>query len=107
MEGKIAILGDTDFVMPFSALGADTFPVGLKEDEITQGAKKILDEEYALVIIPENIAKIAENVFSVKQNSPTPCVVIVPFTTEPEGFATQALGQALKLATGIDILQSD
>ena len=107
MQGKIAVLGDADFVMPFTALGADTFPVSQKEDEITQGAQKILDEKYALVIIPENIAEIAEKVFAVKQNSPTPCVVVVPFTTEPEGHATQALSRALKLATGIDILQSN
>jgi len=30
--------------------------------------------------------------------------VVVPFTTESEGFATEALGEVLKLATGIDIL---
>ncbi len=107
MEGKVAVLGEADFVMPFSALGMDTFPVSQSADEITASAQKILDEKYALVVVAENIAKTAEQVFSVRQNSPTPCVVVVPFTTEPEGLATQALGKTLKMATGIDILQNN
>lgn len=105
MEGKIAVLGDTDFVMPFSALGVDTYPVGLKAGDVDENAKKIIGERYALVVVAENIASEAEEVFSAYEDAPTPCIVVVPFTTESEGFATQALGQVLKMATGIDILQ--
>ncbi|HIJ51670.1 MAG TPA: hypothetical protein HPP66_00770 [Planctomycetes bacterium] len=105
MEGKIAVIGDTDFVMPFSALGLDTYATGDTPDDIAEKAKKIIDAKYALVVVAENIAPAVEEVFSAYQNAPTPCVVIVPFTTESEGFATQALGEVLKLATGINILQ--
>ncbi|HUS74170.1 MAG TPA: V-type ATP synthase subunit F [Sedimentisphaerales bacterium] len=105
MEGKIAVIGDTDFVMPFSALGLDTYATGDTADDITENAKKIIDAKYALVVVAENIAPAVEEVFSAYQNAPTPCVVVVPFTTESEGFATQALGEVLKLATGINILQ--
>ena len=106
MEGKIAVLGDTDFVMPFSALGVDTYPVGLTAGDIAENAKKIISEKYALVVVAENIASAAEEVFSDYEDTPTPCIVVVPFTTESEGFATQALGQVLKMATGINILQN-
>ena len=106
MEGKIAVLGDTDFVMPFSALGVDTYPAGETPEQLTESAEKIIAEKYALVVVAENIAPAAEQVFLAYANVPTPCVVVVPFTTESEGFATQALGKALKTATGIDILQS-
>jgi len=105
MEGKIAVIGDTDFVMPFSALGLDTYATADTADDITDNAKKIIDAKYALVVVAENIAPAIEEVFSAYQNMPTPCVVVVPFTTESEGFATQALGKVLKLATGINILQ--
>jgi len=106
MEGKIAVLGDTDFVMPFSALGVDTYPVGQTAQQINESAKKIIEGKYALVVVAENIAPAAEEVFSAYQDMPTPCIVVVPFTTESEGFATQALGEALKIATGINILQN-
>ena len=106
MQGKIAVLGDTDFVMPFSALGVDTYPVGLKAGDVAESAKKIVSEKYALAVVAENIAPEAEEVFSAYQNAPTPCVVVVPFTTESEGFATEALGKVLKMATGINIFDN-
>jgi vacuolar-type H+-ATPase subunit F/Vma7 len=105
MEGKIAVLGDTDFVMPFSALGLDTYATADTIDDITENANKIIEGKYALVVVAENIAPTAEEVFSDYHNTPTPCIVVVPFTTESKGFATQALGEVLRLATGINILQ--
>jgi len=105
MEGKIAVLGDTDFVMPFSALGVDTFAVEQTASEIAESARKIADENYALVVVAENIAPKAEEVFADYRDKPIPCIIVVPFTTESEGYATQALVQVLKMATGIDILQ--
>ncbi len=107
MEGKIAVLGDTDFVMPFSALGLDTYATADTADHITENADKIIEGKYALVVVAENIAPMAEEVFSNYQNTPTPCIIVVPFTTESTGFATQALGEALRLATGINILQDN
>ena len=107
MEGKIAVLGGTDFVMPFSALGVDTYPVGLTAGDVAENAQKIIDEKYALVVVAENIALTAEEVFSAYEDMPTPCIMVVPFTTESEGFATKALGEALKMATGINILQNN
>jgi len=106
MEGKIAVLGDTDFVMPFSALGVDTYSVGQTDKEIVESAERIISGKYALVVVAENIAPAVDEVFSACENLPTPCIVVVPFTTESEGFATQALGKVLKMATGINILQN-
>ena len=102
---KVAVLGDTDFVLPFSALGVDTYPVGRKTTDITESANRIISDKYALVVVAENIAPMTEEVFSDYQKTPTPCIVVVPFTTESEGFATQTLGEAIKMATGINILE--
>ena len=106
MEGKVAVLGDSDFVMPFSALGVDTFAVSAGSEAVVALAKKILAGRYALVVVAENIALAAQEVFESTTRKPTPCVVTVPFTTESEGFATKSLGRLLKMATGIDILQN-
>jgi len=105
-QARVAAIGDADFVMPFSTLGVDTFPVGQKEGDITENARKIVRSKYALVVVAENIAKAADEVFIEYENEPTPCTVVVPFTTESKGYATEALGKILKMATGIDIMQS-
>lgn len=107
MEGKVAVLGDVDFVMPFSALGFDTFPAGSASEERIKIAEKIIEDKYTLVVVAENIAPVVEETFAARQASPTPCVIVVPFTTEPKGFAVNALAKSLKMATGVDILQND
>ena len=107
MEGKVAVLGNSDFVMPFSALGLDTFPVSGQAEIVVNSAKEILAARYALVVVAENIAPAAREVFETAERKPVPCVITVPFTTESQGFATEALGKLLKMATGIDILQNN
>ena len=104
MEGKIAVLGGADFVMPFSALGLDTYAVEFDAAAVVKTAGEILKKHYALVVVAENVAALAGDVFEPTQRQAVPCVVIVPFTTGSEGFATQALGKLLKMATGINIL---
>lgn len=106
MEGKAAVLGSADFVMPFAALGLDTFATESDAAKVQEKAATILKEKYALVVLAENIARSAQVVFEEKAKDATPCVVVVPFTTEPEGIATEALGKMLKMATGINILKN-
>lgn len=106
MEGKAAVLGSADFVMPFAALGLDTFATEADAATVQEKAASILKEKYALVVVAENVARSAQVVFEEKAKDATPCVVVVPFTTEPEGIATEALGKMLKLATGINILKN-
>lgn len=107
VECNVAVIGDTDFVKPFSALGLDTYTAGQTHEQITENARKVVGGKYALVVVAENIAPMIEEVFSAYQDAPTPCIVVVPFTTESAGFATQNLGKVLKLATGINILQNN
>ena len=104
---KVAVLGNADFVMPFSALGVDTYSVGQTAEQILEGANKIIGDKYALIVVAENIAPMVEEIFSDYQDRPTPCIVVMPFTTEPTGVATKTLGETLKMATGINILQND
>jgi len=106
MEAKAAVLGNSDFVMPFSALGLDTFAVEVDVEQVTQTAQEIIKQRYGLVVVAENIAEIAQEVFDATIKKAVPCVVVVPFTTESTGFATRSLGKVLKMATGIDILSN-
>ena len=107
MENKVAVLGNADFVMPFSAMGVDTFTTDDSDEQIIENAKRILEEQYSLVVVAENIAPTAEEIFSKVRKAALPAIVVVPFTGESTGFATKSLGEVLKNATGINILQND
>jgi vacuolar-type H+-ATPase subunit F/Vma7 len=107
MEGKVAVLGNADFVMPFSALGVDTYLAEQTDEKMAESAEKIISGRYALVVVAENIAPAIQEAFSAQMDTAIPCIVVVPFTTESEGFATQALAQVLKIATGVNIMQDN
>jgi len=106
MQGKVAVLGGMDFAMAFAALGLDTYPVEPRPEPVAEAAKQILDQRYTLVVVAENVAPMTQEVFEGVQRQPTPCVVIVPFLSASTGRATETLGRALKLATGINILET-
>jgi len=106
MQGKVAIFGNADFVMPFSALGVDCHSVGCSPEEIKTKAEKIIAQNYSMIVVAENIAPAANEVFGKFVSKPTPCVLVVPFTTESKGFAAEGLSKLLKLATGINIFKN-
>ena len=105
MESKAAALGSTDFVMPYKALGIDTFAVETDRDSVLAGAEAISSGDYGLVIVAENIAQAADEVLGRFSYDPMPCVIVMPFTVGSTGFALESLGAVLKLATGIDIIR--
>lgn len=106
MEGKAAAIGSADFVMPFAALGLDTYPVEPDAAQVAKTAEELLHGHYALILVAENIAPFTQEVFEGTQRRALPSVLIVPFTSEPSGIATEALGRLIKLATGINILET-
>ena len=60
-----------------------------------------------MVIIAENIAPAVQSVFDTVKNDAVPCVLVVPFTTESQGFAVGALQKVMKMATGINIFANN
>jgi len=106
MEGKVAVIGSEDFVMPFSTLGLDTFPVDPDGEQVLKTAESILESKYAMVVVAENVAPKTDEFFSKTIRESLPCIVVVPFTTESQGFSTESLGKLLKMAIGIDIVNN-
>jgi len=104
-EGKVAVIGDSDFVMPFSALGLDCVAVTDEADDVKDKGRRIIEGGYSLVVVAENIAHQLEDIFAARLNEATPCIVVVPFTTESTGYATKSLNKAIRLATGVDIMR--
>jgi vacuolar-type H+-ATPase subunit F/Vma7 len=103
MEGKIAAIGDHDFVMPLASIGLDAYAVGDGGEELVEAVEKVLAAGYAMVVVSEDKYAAAGEAFSPAMDRPLPCVAVVPFTHEPTGAATKALSEMLKSATGIDI----
>ena len=102
MGAKVGALGSSDFVLPYRALGVDTFPVA-GPDEARDALAGMLDENSAVILVAEDVAPALEETLAPYLEEPAPCVLTVPSATRSTGYAGDALGRLLKLATGINI----
>ena len=102
MNARIAAIGPKDFVMPFGAVGATTFPVE-NDSQAREQARAMLKENFAVILLHEALAETLAPIFEKLQEQPTPCIVALPFIEPSSGQAVQQLRTALKRATGTDI----
>ncbi len=104
MNARIAALGPKDFVMPFGAVGAATFPVE-NDAQAREQAQAMLKENFAVILLHEALVETLAAIFEKLQDEPTPCIIALPFIEPSTGQAVQQLRTALKRATGTDILE--
>lgn len=103
---KIAVIGSSDSVVGFKALGLDVFTVDNAGD-----AKKVLreltrpsEDEYSIIYIEETIASEMLADISKFQDKPSPAIILIPGRDGPMGIGQTALREAVEKAVGSDIL---
>ena len=103
---KIAVLGGSDTVMGFKALGLDVFPASGAEEakEIFRHLTRESDEEYAIIYVEENLAQYLEHEIARYKDVPSPAIILIPGREGPLGLGQSALKAAVEKAVGIDIL---
>jgi len=100
---KLAVVGDTDSVMLFKAVGVDVFPVS-SASEANDVFRRLVDEQYSIICITEEFG---ENLLPLVQHygkRPTPAVVFIPSNRGSTGFAMARLREIARKAVGADIL---
>jgi len=104
---KIAVMGGSDSVVAFKALGLDVFPV-----DNASAAKKTLqtltkqteDGEYAIIYIEETVAAGILAEIAKYKNKLSPAIILIPGRDGPVGLGQNALKEAVEKAVGSDIL---
>ena len=105
---KIAVIGGSDSVIGFKALGLDTFPVDGAEAarKARRKATKPAEngDEYAIIYIEVTMAKDILPEISKFQEKPSPAIILIPGRDGPIGLGLSALKEAVEKAVGSDIL---
>ena len=102
---KIAVIGGSDTVMGFKALGLETYPAADAEE-----AGHILrrltreSEVYAIIYIEENFAAQIQAEIDKFKDSPTPAIILIPGREGSIGLGQSALRAAVERAVGTNIL---
>jgi V/A-type H+-transporting ATPase subunit F len=106
---KIAVMGGSDTVLGFKALGLDTFPVTTQEEARAALRKLVVressdDPEYAIIYIEERLAQLLQAEIAQFSDKVTPAIILIPGRDGSLGLSLTALHDAVVHAIGADIL---
>jgi len=101
---KIAVIGDRQSVIGFTALGLSVFPVEAKEDAQEVFKKLVRSDEYAIIYITEKLSASLVNEIDRLKDNVTPAIILIPDRNGSMGIGRAALQSAVERAVGADIL---
>ena len=100
---KIAVLGDTDSVMGFMALGLEVCPAATAE-EGREALHRMAKENYAIIYMTEQLASQIPNDVDRYKDALTPAIILIPGKEGSLGIGMANVKRAVERAVGADIL---
>ncbi len=100
---KIAVIGEKDSIIGFSALGFDIFSV---DDTNAQAVFLSVsgNNEYAIIYLTETYYELLQQDIEKFKDRVTPAVILIPGGSGSLGFGSAALDAAVERAIGTNIL---
>lgn len=105
--GKMAVIGDSESVTAFLAIGATVFKAAdeyAAADILRTLAKT---DEYAVILITEDYAAKNEQLMQKLKAQPYPAVLCIPGAGGSNGFGLAGVRRDVEKAVGVDILFND
>lgn len=102
---KIAVIGDSESILSFKAIGLETCPV-----ESAAEARKALHgyakEDYAVIYLTEQFAQDMESELKQYATEIRPAVILIPGREGSLGLGLANIGKAVERAVGSNILDA-
>ena len=107
MAKNIAVIGDSESIKGFCAIGLDIFPCD-SFDDAPHIFRKIADSDnYAVIYLTEEIFNLVEKERSRYENRLTPAVIPIPGVKGNTNVGTSRLSSFVEKAVGSDIIFND
>lgn len=104
MAKNIAVIGDSESVKGFSAIGIDIYPCS-ESDEAARLLRNIADSEtYAIIYLTEEVYIGTAKERSRYSERLTPAIIPLPGVTGNKGTGRQRLSSFVEKAVGSDII---
>jgi len=100
---KIAVIGDWDSVMGFSALGLDTYPV-TTAIEAKDVIRNLAENNCAVIYLTENYAAQLREVIDKYKDELVPAIIVIPGKDGSLGIGKADIQRSIERAVGSDIL---
>lgn len=100
---KTGVIGDRDSVLGFMAIGFSVFEVNTAEDAAA-ALKKAAADNFAVIFVIEDFAKLIEDEIDRYKASPVPAVIIIPGKNGSTGYGMDNIKKSIERAVGADII---
>ncbi|MBS3985982.1 MAG: hypothetical protein KGZ66_10345 [Selenomonadales bacterium] len=100
---KIGLIGDSDTIRGFSALGLATFEV-IDRAQAVAAVEGVLKGGFAVVFVTERIYPQVEYLIRAARESTLPIFTVIPDNQGSTGLGQQRLRKMVERAIGVDIL---
>ena len=100
---KIAVLGDTESIKGFAAVGLEIFPCD-REEDAQEIFKRIVDSGYGVIYVTEYLASVLHREIEKTDKKLTPSVVPIPGAFGNNGIGIARLKETVEKAVGSDII---
>lgn len=100
---KIAVLGDTESIKGFAAVGLDVYPCD-RDEESEEIFKNIVAAGYGIIYVTERLTPYLSREITKINKQLSPSVVPIPGVSGNNGSGTAALKAAVEKAVGSDII---
>jgi V/A-type H+-transporting ATPase subunit F len=105
MMNKIGVVGDSDSILGFKALGIDVYPAA--GDDVTKTINRLATGGYAIIFVTEQAAEAAAEMIDRYKTSPFPAIIPIPGNRGTTGFGLKGIRANVEKAIGADILFKD
>lgn len=99
---KIAVIGDKESILGFSAIGMDIYPA-YEEEEVKRIIPQLIEENYAILYITENVSRKVEKYLEKLKKNKIPAIVTIPNNTGGTGYGGKRIKEMVQKAVGIEI----
>ena len=100
---KTAVLGDTESIKGFAAVGLDIYPCD-RDENAEEIFSKIVSADYGVIFVTERLVPILKRQIDKTDKQLTPSVVPIIGVSGNNGAGTAALKTAVEKAVGSDII---
>jgi len=96
---KICVVGDYDSICGFGALGVDVFALN-DEASAAKTIENLVQNDYCIILITENIAKKILSVLDKYRTEPLPAIIPIPPINGESELGMKYLRKAVEQAVG-------
>lgn len=99
---KIAVIGDKESILGFSAIGMDIYPA-YEEDDVKNILPMLIEENYAIIYITENVSIKSEKYLEKIKKEKIPAIITIPSNTGNLKYGQNRIKEMVQKAVGIEI----